>query len=300
MRLTGPEMGASTCVLWSPSKATVPLTSTVGRKSAALTTSTWIRARWEAVSPKAAPWSASTFAPPCPQAAHSTATITARRSMVMAGSGGIIVQGSADRALQVGARIVGGAEGIGVLAFGVEQGPTGVEHVEGRGAAEPVARQGDLVGSPGLGEQMVAQVDRLLQCGGCGGIRGAHVFFDLRFEIGVGGVELTLAMLRLRHFTALVVPEEEGHRDADARRVGAGRALAQVLLDREVQIGQPVLLGQGRGGAGARALPRQPQELGAAGQRDAHQRIEWRQVRRNRERVGGLDSGAQRTPQQSV
>ena len=41
-RITGPEMGASTWVLWLPSNATVPVTSTVGENESAARGATWM------------------------------------------------------------------------------------------------------------------------------------------------------------------------------------------------------------------------------------------------------------------
>src|SRR5512146_1384761 len=103
-----------------------------------------MRARWFSVSPNAAAAEASDFAAVRPQAVAPTTTVRSnrRRSTVMADSGRL--EGSADGALQVGAGVVGGAQRVGVLAFGRKQGAARIEHVERRRAAEAVARERDL------------------------------------------------------------------------------------------------------------------------------------------------------------
>src|ERR1035437_4287134 len=70
-------------------------------------------------------------------------------------------QGSAHGAFEVGPGVVHGAESIGILALGVEERPLCIEQIEGGGAAETVAGKGRLVGRLRLGQQFVAQINRL-------------------------------------------------------------------------------------------------------------------------------------------
>src|SRR5579864_7957994 len=128
MRATGPEIGARTWVLRSPLNATVPLTSVAGRNERAVTGASSSRARCAAVTVPGGACSLGGCPPSLPpQAVIVTVTTPARSAArvrvlaIMRISGGSGLERRADGALQIGPSVVGGAERVGILAFGVEQ-----------------------------------------------------------------------------------------------------------------------------------------------------------------------------------
>src|SRR5262249_5563935 len=145
------------------------------------------------------------------------------RGLVLMGlSSGSGVQWHADRSLQIRPRIVGGAECVSELAFGVEQRAPGIEHLERRRAAEAVAGQRNRIGTTSLRQKLVAQVLRLPECGRGRCVRGPNVLLHLGSEIAISSLELPLVVTRLRDLPPLVIPKEERDREADAAAVGDG------------------------------------------------------------------------------
>ena len=147
IRETGPDTGESTAVEWSPLTATVPVVMTDAVKGTARAVSVLIWARWalsSAIGSEAAAavglvlseLAASAEAVPAaglPEQAASAIESPARagkrrvRLADMLVSGDERVERRRDGALKLGPRAAGCREGIGVLAFGVEQGAPRIE-----------------------------------------------------------------------------------------------------------------------------------------------------------------------------
>src|SRR5689334_9021743 len=142
MRETGPDIGESTAVEWSPLKATVPVVTTDAVNATGWTSSVSIWARCalsraiasgapaDAAVSRAETAAVSGFREQPASETESAATAASTREGLadMLVSRSERVEWRCDGALEVGPRAAGRGEGIGVLAFGVEQPAAGIEH----------------------------------------------------------------------------------------------------------------------------------------------------------------------------
>src|SRR5579883_1366456 len=188
------------------------------------------------------------------------------RLSVMSLSGTEVGQRSGRRPFEIGLGRVGRGQRVGVLTFGGDQIGPGLEDVERRGAAEPIAHRCDAVLLTRGGEDLIAQIEQLLAARRRRRVGPAHVLVDLRPQITVRGLELPLVVPRLSEVAGGVLEEEDRQWDTEpvlpgdilVRDVRVGRAV--VLDDPEEEVRNPVLAEQLGRGMGARLLCAQPGE----------------------------------------